>query len=246
MPASIQQRLARIERIIAIRKDGLQRAEQVVERFGVCRTTAHQDLRAAIGGIGPRGYAPTRAMRAVRLERIETIKAEGLLYSDDVMQRFHVSNPTAIAYLRAAYGELPPRESAFSAISQCPHCGRALRSGPMYKHVRVCIYDPAKAERYRTALSSDVPGVGVSCEQYEARRKLDRSLPYELTLRKQINIHCWGDVLAVFGLTAHNNAPPDPTDEQAARRVALGAKWQTVIERGLTALEQEHTSVNLE
>lgn len=230
MPASIQQRLARMERIIAIRKDGLQRAEQVVERFGVCRTTAHQDLRAARGRIAPRENA------AMRAERIETIKAEGLLQSDDVMQRFRVSNTTAVAYLRAAYGELPPREYA---TQQCPHCGRKLRNGPMYKHVRVCIYDPAKADRYRAALSSDVPGVGVSCDQYEARRKLDNSLPFVLTLRKQVNIHCWGDVLAVFGLVPHNNASPDPTDEQEERRVALGVKWSEIIERGLSALESE-------
>lgn len=32
---------------------------------------------------------------------------------------------------------------------------------------------------------------------------------------------------------------PTATDEQDARRIALGVKWKKVIERGLTALEQE-------
>lgn len=54
--------------------------------------------------------------RLERLERIAAIKSEGLLYSADVMQRFGVSNPTAIVDLRAAYGELPKKPAKPSPV----------------------------------------------------------------------------------------------------------------------------------
>jgi hypothetical protein len=86
-------------------------------------------------------------------------------------------------------------------MQPCPHCGRKMHAYQLMQHAPLCLDNPAARAMYVAALSGDVAGEGITYSQYEAKAKVDPSIPFAFTLRRMTGAKKWGDLLAEFGLT---------------------------------------------
>lgn len=80
----------------------------------------------------------------------------------------------------------------------CAYCNCDLWYGKLESHQDACIRNPAVESRLIAALTSDTPGVGVSCENYRLTYR-EKNAPAPATLNRHFG-NAWGDVLAAFGL----------------------------------------------
>jgi len=81
----------------------------------------------------------------------------------------------------------------------CPHCAREVPAAMTDAHASVCIHRPEMKARILSALTSDVPGVGVKMKVYESRRVAVGAAHSTSLLRGYGGT--WEAVLEAFGLT---------------------------------------------
>lgn len=101
------------------------------------------------------------------------------------------------------------------AEEECPHCGRALTTAYLTRHVLRCPLRPEIAEALRAALTSPEDGCLASREEYEDACDENPDLPHANTLRHYVA--GWEELAARFDL-------PVRTREAVRQRVARGIR----------------------